>query len=298
VANIKYSISCPSQELEMKIATPIKEGVKSFLYKTNYRIAQATNFSRATNYRIFQGTRPAALTEFFRSIKPISTNHDLIRIGGETDGGYLVPDDLGGIEVCFSPGVSRIADFESELASRGIGCFLADYSVDAPPITNKLIHFEKKFLGQTEDAMYTTLESWVERNAPNQREFILQMDIEGGEYPVIIDTSSETLRKFRILVIEFHRMESLYDRYGFDLIDFTFRKLLKDFAVVHIHPNNFARPITFGKYEIPPYMEFTFLRKDRISSRQPAVTFPHPLDRKNVHGNEDFSLPSCWFREN
>jgi hypothetical protein len=292
MANIKYSVVQSSQEPVMTIPKSIKENLKTLLYKANYRIPQVSK------YRIFQATESTALSEFFRSIKPISTNHDLIRIGGETDGGYLVPDDLQGIEVCFSPGVSRVADFESDLASRGINCFLADYSVDAPPLDNKLFHFEKKFLGQTEDSMYTTLESWVARNAPNQREFILQMDIEGAEYPVILDTSSETLRKFRILVIEFHRMESLYDRYGFDLIDFTFRKLLKDFAVVHIHPNNFARPIAFGKYEIPPFMEFTFLRKDRISSRKSAVTFPHPLDRRNVFRNDDFPLPACWFKEN
>ena len=268
----------------MAIATSIKENVKAFLYKRHYLISQATDSS--------------ALDRFLGSVKPIATNHHLIRIGGETDGGYLVPNDLLGIEVCFSPGVSHVAEFERDLASRGISCFLADYSVDAPPIGNNLFRFEKKHLGQTDDSKYTTLESWVERNAPNQRDFILQMDIEGGEYPVIVDTSSETLRKFRILVIEFHRMESLYDKYGFPLIDFTFTKLLKDFDVVHIHPNNFAKPIAYGSYEIPPYMEFTFLRKDRIATRKPAVTFPHPLDKKNVPRNEDFSLPRCWFGEN
>jgi hypothetical protein len=267
----------------MTIATSIKENVKSFLYKRNYRISQATDSN--------------TLAQFFRSIKPISTDYNLIRIGGETDGGYLVPNDLEGIEVCFSPGVARIADFESDLAKRGISCFLLDYSVDAPPINHKLIHFEKKYLGQTDNSMYTTLESCVQRNAPNQREFILQMDVEGDEYPVIFDTSCETLRKFRILVIEFHGMESLYDKYGFALVDLTFKKLLKDFDVVHIHPNNCAKPIAYGKYEIPPYMEFTFLRKDRISRRQPTLTFPHPLDRKNVSRNEDITLPRCWFGE-
>jgi hypothetical protein len=268
----------------MTIATSIKENVKSFLYKRSYRISQVTDSS--------------ALAQFFSSIKPISTNRELIRIGGETDGGYLVPNDLVGIEVCFSPGVSRCADFEFDLARRGITCFLVDYSVNASPINHRLIHFEKKYLGQIDDSIHTTLESCVARNAPNQREFILQMDIEGGEYAVIVDTSSETLRKFRILVIEFHGMDSLYDKYAFPLIDLTFKKLLKDFDVVHIHPNNVAKPIAFGTYEIPPYMEFTFLRKDRISRRQPAVSFPHPLDRKNVSRNEAITLPKCWFGGN
>jgi hypothetical protein len=276
----------------MRIPTSLKNTVKALSYQANFRLSQAGRF------RIFHATQWAALAEFFRAIRPTSTNHELIRIGGEADGGYLVPDDLEGIEVCFSPGVSSIADFECDLAGRGISSFLADYSVDGPPLSNSLFHFEKKFLGITEDSKYTRLDSWVIRNAPHQRDLILQMDIEGSEYPVIIDASPDTLRKFRILVIEFHRMESLYDQCGFELIDLTFRKLLKDFSIVHAHPNNFAQPIAIGPYVIPPFMEFTFLRNDRISSRRPAMAFPHPLDRTNVPGNEAFSLPACWFGGN
>jgi hypothetical protein len=275
----------------MQIPTPIKDTVKALSYKANFRISQAGKF------RIFHATQWAALAEFFRAIRPVATNHELIRIGGDADGGYLIPDDLKDIEVCFSPGVSSVADFESDLAVRGISSFLADYSVDGPPVRNSLFHFEKKFLGTSDDSKYTRLDSWVTRNAPNQQDFILQMDIEGGEYPVIIDASLETLRKFRILVIEFHRMESLYDQYGFELIDLTFRKLLKDFVIVHAHPNNFANPIAIGPYAIPPFMEFTFLRRDRISSQRPATAFPHPLDRTNVPGRRAFSLPACWFGE-
>lgn len=102
--------------------------------------------SRATDF--------ALLARFFNCVRPISTNHDLIRIGGKSDGGYLVPDDLENIEICFSPGVSKISDFKSDLASRGIKCFMADYSVDAPPVQNELFHFEKKFLGPSENSIY------------------------------------------------------------------------------------------------------------------------------------------------
>jgi len=39
--------------------------------------------------------------QFFNLVKPVKTNHDLIRVGGQVDGGYLIPDDLEGIETCF-----------------------------------------------------------------------------------------------------------------------------------------------------------------------------------------------------
>lgn len=242
-----------------------------------------------------KATDEALVKGFISMLKPRTTNYDLIRVGGEGDGGYLVPDDLGNISACFSPGVCEVANFELEFANRGIKCFLADYSVESPPVQNDLFDFEKKYLGQEEDSTHITLEDWVRRKAPDQSDFILQMDIEGAEYEVIFDTSRETLRKFRILVIEFHRLESMIIKAGFDLINFSFRKILMDFEIVHIHPNNAAKPRIYNGFEIPPTMEFTFLRKDRIRQSQPTSTFPHALDSACAPNNKDYPLPSCWY---
>ena|SRR2546429_2050472 len=238
---------------------------------------------------------PALLAGFLTAIRPLRTNHELIRVGGESDGGYLVPDDLAGVEYCFSPGVSNTADFEDDLTKRGIRCFLADYSVDGPPISNELFDFEKKFLGPEDTDVFTTLQSWVDRKAAGKMDLILQMDIEGGEYEVLFDTSSLTLRRFRILVIEFHDLHKLCQKDFFRLASLGFRKLLKDFDIVHVHPNNCSPPRKYKTFELPPVMEFTFHRKDRIAWKSPAATFPHELDRKNVPSNPDYGLPSCWY---
>ena len=260
----------------------LKHFCKYLLLQNHVRVSRATDFDQLEN--------------FFLSIRPITTNHDLIRIGGESDGGYLIPDDLDEVEICFSPGVSNTADFELALANRGIKCFLADYSVDSAPVQHSLFRFDKKFLGNADNQMYMTLESWVSQYAPNQNELILQMDIEGDEYRVLHFSSLELLRKFRIMTIEFHKLDALCDRFGFEFINLTFCKLLNVFDVVHIHPNNYHRCTSYGKYEIPPVVEFTFLRKDRILNRRPTVAFPHPLDRKNVPHREDLPLPDCWFK--
>lgn len=45
------------------------------------------------------------VAEFLRNCYPLTTNIELIRVGSNFDGGYLVPNDLQGIEACFSPGV-------------------------------------------------------------------------------------------------------------------------------------------------------------------------------------------------
>jgi hypothetical protein len=247
------------------------------------------------NVWISRTTDKQQLLDFFESVRPKKTNHPLIRIGGNTDGGYLLPNDIDAVDACFSPGVSIVADFENDLANRGIRCFLADYSVDQPPLKNELFEFEKKYLGTTNDEIFMTLESWIKLKAPSAKEAILQMDIEGAEYGVIFDTPIEVLAKFRVLVIEFHGLDSLFNKRGFQLIDLIFAKILKNFVVVHIHPNNCYAPVECGGICIPPLMEFTFLRKDRISDISEVTSFPHKFDRPNVLKNEDFPLPKCWF---
>jgi len=93
-------------------------------------------------------TTKSDLLVFLGRTKPVKTQFELIRIGGPGDGGYLVPDDLDGIKTCFSPGVSDTANFELDLAQRGVNCFLADYSVEKSPIEHPKFDFQKNLLGQ------------------------------------------------------------------------------------------------------------------------------------------------------
>ena len=74
------------------------------------------------------------LSALLELIKPQECPYKLIRIGGNNDGAYLIPDDLKGIKVCFSPGVSNRKDFEDHLAKKfRIKSYLCDFSSD----TNK-----------------------------------------------------------------------------------------------------------------------------------------------------------------
>jgi hypothetical protein len=246
---------------------------------------------------ISRTTTEKLLDDFFRLIRPLKTNYSLVRVGSDSDGGYLIPDDLMGVDACFSPGVSITSDFEMEMANRGIKCFMADYSVEAPSLGHELFYFEKRFLGSENDDVFMTLENWVSRNHPNGKDMILQMDIEGYEYEVILNTTSQILQRFRIIVIEFHDLDQMLNKLGYSLISQTFRKLLKDFEIVHIHPNNImkAKRAIYKQYEIPSVIEITFLRRDRITTMTRLKEFPHKLDQPNSPDFEEYSLPACWF---
>ena len=116
----------------------IRYKIRNFLFdyfrKKDYII---NNYSGDTNLR-----------NFFNSIKPIDIQEGLIRIGGNNDGGYLVPNVLEGIKYCFSPGVDDNVSFEKELSENySIKSFMCDLSINSLPIEDPSFKF---FSGDTD----------------------------------------------------------------------------------------------------------------------------------------------------
>jgi hypothetical protein len=218
----------------------------------------------------------------------------LIRVGAHGDGGYLIPNDLDGVVGCFSPGVGDRASFEEHLLSRGIACWQADGSIDIAPFQHSQLSFMKKFLGTSNSPTTITLDEWIEESNVQEGDLILQMDIEGSEYEAILASRDETLSRFRIVVIEFHILESLFSRGGLISVRSTLLRLLKHFHIVHIHPNNHTKPFTVYGAQVPSVLEVTFLRKDRGSDPKPNLLFPHQLDRSNVSTMPSLSIPKAW----
>ena len=262
------------------------------------KLRDILNYFLSNSRSTIVGNRPkvAELDQFFKKLCPQQTEHKLIRIGSEKDGGYLVPDDLDDISAVFSPGVAMTADFELYFANKGVKCFLADYSVNAPPVEHSNFLFPKKYLGIENNEVFMTLQSWVDQSGQSDQEMLLQMDIEGAEFGVLLRADSSTLRKFRIIIIEFHSLTDLYHKHGYELINHAFGKLLAEFIPVHIHPNNVGNPVKWREFSIPPFVEITFIRKDRVRSCQPITSLPHVLDKPCVIDSADFNLPDCWYK--
>lgn len=228
-------------------------------------------------------------------LRPMDTDLPLLRLGAEKDGGYLVPDDLDGIAACFSPGVSHTATFEAALHERGVPSFLADASVDGPPRMLPDASFIKKFLGPKTENEFVALDDWVRENAPATGDLLLQMDIEGAEYATVAAASPDTLRRFRIVVVEVHQLHWWATAEGYRKAREFLDPLLDGFTVVHLHPNNCCGMVKLAGIEVPRLVEITFLRNDRVRNPRPASVFPHPLDRRNVVRKDDIVLPrTLW----
>lgn len=247
--------------------------------------------------RIVEQTKIFELKDFFKMVSPRETNRSLIRVGPNGDGGYLIPDDLVNISSCFSPGVDLESGFELDLANKGLKIFLADYSVKMPVINHRNFFFMKKYIGSYGNDLYMTLDTWVDTVLPSDKnsDLILQMDIEGFEYESIFSISDKLLKRFRIIVVEFHYMERLFERNWYKKYSRIFKKLTEHHTVVHIHPNNQSKVFKYKNFEIPGLLEFTFYRNDRISNEEFTLSFPHELDRKNVERKNDIFLPKCWY---
>jgi hypothetical protein len=240
-------------------------------------------------------TERDVLARLISRLAPVSPTQPLIRLGPAGDGGYLVPDDLEGIEACFSPGVGGSFGFEHDCVQFGMQAFLADKSVNRPPAANEAFSFIQKYIGATTSDDFMTIDDWVASSLlQSQSDLLLQIDVEGYEYEIFLSMSDRLLKRFRIIVAEFHELPMLWSQPFFGLASRAFDKLLQSHTCVHLHPNNCLGSVVIDDLEIPHLMEFTFLRSDRIGKSTFTKHFPHLLDRDNTR-KPPLLLPRHWY---
>jgi hypothetical protein len=243
-------------------------------------------------------TKKNDIKKFIETLHPIQTKFELIRLGPNKDGGYLVPNKLDGIEACFSPGVGSISEFELDCLKNKMKVFLADKSKENPfpEISAEKYNFIKKFIGCTNNDDFITMDEWVRSTKlADSSELLLQMDIEGGEYVSFINMSDNLISRFRIMVVEFHSLHQIWDPTFFEIVKTVFSKILQTHICVHIHPNNCCGIYSKKGIHIPRLAEFTFLKEDYAESTNYATDFPHRLDYNNTT-NRTIPLPKNWYK--
>lgn len=242
---------------------------------------------------------PAAAAVIDAFMTPYETDTPLIRMGDFGDGGYLLPDDLRGIAACYSPGVSEQASFEMDMAKRGIPSFMADASVARPPLDVPGAQFVPKFLGDRDAGQYMTLATWLADTDPDPAaDLLLQMDIEGAEYATLAAAPRDLLRRFRMIVIEWHHLPSILTKPRFMAPALAaIEALREEFVTVHLHPNNVSGTVEIEGQAIPRVVEATLLRRDRARGLRPATALPHSLDRRHNPKKSALALPERWIGE-
>lgn len=221
------------------------------------------------------------LVTLFSKLIPHETNISLTRVGGDSDGGYLIPADAFQVEALLSPGVANNSDFEFSFAEKGVPCYLMDPSVESPPLSHPLFSFSRGYLGASNENGSTSLEQWIEEsNLRTTTKLGLQMDIEGAEWEVLASVKSETFSRFQFMVIEMHNLHlSLNCAYYRTYRDVLALIEKTHFPVITV-ANNFALPVKLGSVSIHPVIEVTFLNRSMYYLGSPRLA-AHPLSSPN-----------------
>ncbi len=242
-------------------------------------------------------TNKEEILSLIRSLYPIKIDKEMIRLGSSGDGGYLVPNDFFNIKACFSPGVCEVSSFEKDCADMGMEVFMADKSVEGPACEHESFTFTQKYIGAVSNDDFMTIDEWVNKeDGKNQGDLLLQIDIEGFEYEVFLAMTDELIKRFRIIVVEFHNLDQLWNKPFFLLASSAFKKILQTHSCVHIHPNNSNEPLTYRGVTIQQTMEFTFIRHDRVNQLGFVTDFPNPLD-SDCSDRKHIPLSNSWYSQ-
>lgn len=213
----------------------------------------------------------------------------LRRFGRTGDGGYCLVDDLNEDDIVYSFGINDDVSWDKDITKTGAHVFMYDPTIDCLPEYNERFHFERiGITGDVEDKNYLLLDSILKRNChDNNERMILKMDVEGAEWDVLENVSTEIIRKFRQITLEMHGMldETEKDR-KLKII----RKICDTHQPIWVHGNNFSYAETLDDLCVPNALEVTFASKDHYQSCKELCNVVCDLDMPNWCELPDFVL--------
>jgi len=243
---------------------------------------------------------------------------NLIRIGPNRDGGYIVHKDiLKNLDYIITCGLNDDWEFEKQLIKCNKNCkfFAYDHTVTnffwlkytynnlldflfLKKLTIKKIikiflyieykfffknykkHFIKK-IGNKNSKNQITINS-IFNTLPNKKKIILKIDIEGDEFKILGDIINNQ-KKIDHLIIEFHNVYNNLKKIKKFIIK------IKSLKLIHIHGNNFDKVIN----GVPNVLEMTFVNKLNYKKNKSKKNLTYPiknLDFPNHKSKKDINL--------
>jgi len=239
-------------------------------------------------------TQKKHVSKIIKKLLPYETGINLIRLGEDGDGGYLIPNDLDNLDKNYSAGVGLLTKFENDLQKNyQINSKMLDFNDINQNILPKNSEFLKKKLSLFSNENQITINDWID---DEDEEIILKIDIEGDEYMNLASIEHEKLAKVRILIVEFHDLRNLKNLIFLRNFDKIISKLNHFFYPCHLHINNMSKVKDIGGLKIPDMLEITFLRKDRVKNFNSKYSkLPNKLDKKTVKNKDELILDRNWY---
>jgi hypothetical protein len=225
---------------------------------------------------------------------------DMIRVGRDYDGGYLVPNDLAVINSVISAGIADDVSFDNFFAKRGVNVYQYDPTIEIVPPSEYSDHFffERKAFGLYLGKMGVNFDEAIKNNNLNDQDgkVLAKFDVEGGEYSAILSSSDSSISKFRCLVGEFHEINSIDNPDVYHTIISTLEKLNKNFFISHIHVNSDSNVKLIHGIPIPSLLEITYLN-NRYYEKTDDLVFSglHELDQTNIRDKPQIPWNAAWY---
>lgn len=218
---------------------------------------------------------------FVSAIRPYTgINVSLVRVGGNSDGGYVMADDFE-VDGAISVGVGRDVTWDQAIADKGVRVAMFDPTVRKLPAPVTSGTFFRYGVGPPMNSRrYRSLPELVEMAGfESNAELLLKIDVEGAEWTALGALDGADLLRFRQIVIEIHGLESLSNESSGSTILHLIEKLALNHTPIHVHANNYSRLICFGSVWLPDVMEISYLRRDIIRDPRLATSLRTDLDR-------------------
>ena len=220
------------------------------------------------------------------------TSDHKVRIGGDADGGYVMPSLARKTNAVVSIGIGDQVSFDAELADLGATVLQFDHTIPGAPLAHERLRFHHQGWGPHDEGPLLSLHTMMQGiDWPQARHPVLKFDTEGAEWDALAATSSEDLARFDVIAGEFHGFHNLNHRSVYDRIRAVLEKIRHTHLPVHLHANNATGIRLVQGVPVPPLLEITFVRRDAASfGGHSTEPIPGPLDRPNMADRPDLCL--------
>ena len=207
-----------------------------------------------------RGDEDQALLKLLSFILPREWSHSrFVRLGGESDGGYVMDCDLD-VHSAVSIGVGHDISWDYALANAGIKVCLFDHTVSALPSKIPNSEFHRLGLGPKSEGHLRSLEDLVAlARLPVGTRNILKIDVEGAEWDSLAACDASVLLPFSQIAVELHDLDAIFDAGRAQTVFDALGVLTKHHMPVHMHANNYGRLFRASAYWFVDTLEMLFV---------------------------------------
>ena len=179
------------------------------------------------------------------------------------------------------------------MAERGYNIYQYDHTIEKLPLSHPNFHYRRLGItgtSSTNNELSSLGHEITVNNHAESRDIVLKIDIEGHEWEVFNEISSDDLSRFTQILVECHGFDRVHKLFWYRKARQALGNLATTHQVVHVHGNNNSQMLVLGGIPIPKTLELTWLRRDICDFSPCTRTFPTALDQPNNPNYADHRL--------